>query len=415
MKRLSRQLLITVTIAILATIAGAQTTAFTYQGNLVVGGVPANGNFDFQFILFAVPTGGSSIGLGVGVSNVAVTNGAFTTLVNFGNQFPGAERWLEIRVRPAGQGGFTTLAPRQVITSSPYAVKSLNTELLGGFQASQFVLTTDSRLSDARAPLPNSASYIQNRTTQQAASSFNISGSGAIGGPLNVVDSSTFQKALSIGTTLSVGETASVGGNLTVAGTLTVNSPATATGPINTASHFNIGGNFALGRSRLDLFNTDVTPRGFTFEVLNNPEFLVVKNELGSTLLTVASDGKVGIGDNTPTEATLEVGGSAQISGSLALGQLGGSVGEHLCKGVGETVKACSATGTSSPANSRIDDLEVIVRRQQAEIEKQRVEINELKRIVCSIATAPNTCNNKTNLSLTKATTGVTEIRAPGN
>ena len=34
--------------------AEAQTTAFTYQGNLVVAGVSANGNYDFQFSPFGV-------------------------------------------------------------------------------------------------------------------------------------------------------------------------------------------------------------------------------------------------------------------------------------------------------------------------------------------------------------------------
>ena len=407
-------------IAALGSIAVSQTTAFTYQGNLVVGGVPANGNYDFQFILFSAATGGSAIGLGTGVNNVAVTNGAFSVLVNFGNQFPGSERWLEIRLRPAGQGSFTTLTPRQIIASSPYSVKSINSELLGGVLANQYVLTTDSRLTDARNPLPNSASYIQNRTSPQASSSFNISGNGTVGGSLSVGETSTFNKSLSLGTTLTVGETATIGGSLTVGGTLTVNSPASVTGPVNTASRFNIGGSFALGRSRLDLFNTDVTPRGFTFEVLNNPEFLVVKNELGSTLITVAGDGKVGIGDNLPTEATLEVGGSAQISGTLVLGQLGGSVGEHLCKGVGDTVKACSAAGTNLSTgrvatDARLAELETIVLRQEAEIENQRNEIAELRRLVCSVATTAQTCSAKKEIPLTKDNNRSLRLGEPKN
>src|SRR5688572_24117324 len=170
MKRLIRHSFLTLIVAMLGTVVGAQTTVFSYQGNLSVGGAPANGNYDFQFSLFSGATGGSPVSLSVAVNNVAVTNGTFNVLVNFGNSFPGAERWLEIRVRPAGQGSFTTLTPRQPITSSPYAVKSINSELLGGVLASQYVVTTDPRLADARNPLPNSASYIQNRTTQQATS-----------------------------------------------------------------------------------------------------------------------------------------------------------------------------------------------------------------------------------------------------
>ncbi|HNI61280.1 MAG TPA: hypothetical protein PKW11_15155, partial [Pseudomonadota bacterium] len=37
-------------------------------------------------------------------NNVAVTNGLFTVTLDFGNQFPGADRWLEIGVRTNGGG-----------------------------------------------------------------------------------------------------------------------------------------------------------------------------------------------------------------------------------------------------------------------------------------------------------------------
>jgi hypothetical protein len=362
----------------------AQTTAFTYQGSLTNGGTPANGNYDFQFLLFSVATGGSPLGLGLGFNNVPVTNGTFTVVLNFQSQFAGSSRFLEIRVRPAGQGTHTTLTPRQPILSTPYAINSAQ---LGGTAADQFVITTDSRLSDSRDPLPNSGNYIQNRTTQQAAGNFNIGGNGTIGGVLTVAEASGFQKALTVGTTLSVGETAAVGGNLTVGGTLTVNSPANVTGTINTGSQFNVGGNFALGRSRLDLFNTDVTPRGFTFEVLNNPEFLVVKNELGATLVTVASDGKVGIGDNSPTVATLEVGGAVQISGSLSVGKLGGGSGDHLCRGAAGQIQTCAAPVNTEHGHDREDkllaELRFTIRQQQSEIERQRRELAALKSFVC--------------------------------
>jgi len=49
--------------------------------------------------------------------------------------------------------------------------------------ASQYVVTSDSRLTDARTPTAGSTNYIQN-TTPQAGSNFNISGTGTIGGNL---------------------------------------------------------------------------------------------------------------------------------------------------------------------------------------------------------------------------------------
>lgn len=180
----------------------AQTTGFTFQGSLRNGTVAADGDHDFEFRLFDSLAGGTQIGSTIAVNDVAVSDGVFSVRLNFGSQFPGAVRFLEIRVRPSGQPGFTVLSPRQLINSAPYAVKSLNSETadnaanaaqLGGVAASQYVITTDSRMTDARDPLPGSANYIQNANTQQAASNFNISGNGTVGGTLggNIVRAST--------------------------------------------------------------------------------------------------------------------------------------------------------------------------------------------------------------------------------
>lgn len=58
---------------------------------------------------------------------------------------------------------------------------------LGGVAPDQFVRTNDTRLSNARDPLPGSGNYIQNQNAgPQASSDFNISGSGTLGGTLTV-------------------------------------------------------------------------------------------------------------------------------------------------------------------------------------------------------------------------------------
>jgi hypothetical protein len=169
----------------------AQTTEFTYQGRVVNGSVPPSENYDFEFRLFSVETGGSAIST-VTRSGVVVSNGVFTVKLDFGGQFNGTARWLEIAAKTAGSlSSLTTLSPRQQITSSPYSIRSLTSERsdvatnslqLGGTNASQYVVTTDPRLSDSRNPLPNSASYVQNTTTPQISSNFNISGNGTVGG-----------------------------------------------------------------------------------------------------------------------------------------------------------------------------------------------------------------------------------------
>src|SRR4030095_16649766 len=112
---------------VFASSAFSQTTEFNYQGSLGIGSPPiaATGNYDFEFRLFSVDTGGSAIAA-LQRLNVAVANGTFAVKLDFGAQFPGANRYLEIGVRPAGGGSFQTLLPRQQISNTPYALRSLN-------------------------------------------------------------------------------------------------------------------------------------------------------------------------------------------------------------------------------------------------------------------------------------------------
>jgi len=166
--------------------ARAQGNAFTYQGRLADGAVPADGSYDFEFRLFDAVAGGTQQGPAMAVPGVAVQGGLFTVGLNFGAVFDGGTRFLQIAVRPTGGGAYTTIAPRQPLTSTPYAVRSAtagNALQLGGVLASQYVLTTDPRMSDARNPLPGSANYVQNGTGAQTAS-FNVSGDGTVGGTL---------------------------------------------------------------------------------------------------------------------------------------------------------------------------------------------------------------------------------------
>jgi hypothetical protein len=118
--------------------ASAQGTAFTYQGRLNSGGSPANGNYDIAFSLYAVNAGGGAIAGPVTNSAVVVTNGLFTTTVNFGNVFTGASNWLQIAVSSNGANAFSNLLPRQQSTPVPYAVyaESANaTNLVGTIPA----------------------------------------------------------------------------------------------------------------------------------------------------------------------------------------------------------------------------------------------------------------------------------------
>jgi len=173
----------------------AQTTEFTYQGSLKNSATTANGNFDFEFLLFDALTGGSQVGPTITANTVAVANGTFSVKLDFGSNYPGASRYLEIHVRQTGGGAFTPLTPRQSVSSSPYTVKSLNADTaatatnaskLGGVSANQYVVTSDPRMTDTRPPTAGSANYIQNTSLTQASSNFNISGNGIIGGNVGI-------------------------------------------------------------------------------------------------------------------------------------------------------------------------------------------------------------------------------------
>jgi hypothetical protein len=127
MKNICRFLFVAASLclAIAATPAFAQGTAFTFQGQLVNNGVPANGNFDLQCGLYISPTltVGYQIGSAITVANVPVVNGLFSTVLDFGaNIYNGTNYWVDVAVRPSGSGAFANLNPRQALTPTPYAV-----------------------------------------------------------------------------------------------------------------------------------------------------------------------------------------------------------------------------------------------------------------------------------------------------
>ena len=103
--------------------AFAQGTAFTYQGRLNAGGNLASGSYDLTFTLFNTNTSGVPIAGTITNSATAVSNGLFTTTIDFGaGVFTGSSSWLEIAVRTNGAGGFGTLTPRQEVTPTPNAI-----------------------------------------------------------------------------------------------------------------------------------------------------------------------------------------------------------------------------------------------------------------------------------------------------
>lgn len=176
----------------------AQSTQFSFQGSLRNGNTAANGNFDFEFALFNTVNAGMQLGQTIVISNLEVTDGVFKVSLDFGDAFPGTGRYLEIRVRTAGSGAYTLLSPRQPIESTPYAVKSLNSE----HAVSATNATSATTATNATQLAGQGASFYQNAANLNAG----ILSADRLPNPLYIVGSHDF-----IGT--FYGRNTSVSGN----------------------------------------------------------------------------------------------------------------------------------------------------------------------------------------------------------
>jgi len=158
--------------------AFAQGTAFIYQGKLANNGVSANGSYDLAFTLYSTNTAGAVIAGPVTNSATAVSNGLFSTTIDFGaGVFNGSNYWLDISVSPAGSNTFVDLSPRQAIMPTPYAIYSANAAMATS-AASVSASNISGTVSAAQLPgtvLTNGAGSVN------LAGSFSGNGSGLTG------------------------------------------------------------------------------------------------------------------------------------------------------------------------------------------------------------------------------------------
>ena len=119
----------------------------TYQGLLSEAGQPANGTYDIRFDVYTDQFAGSTVGIGNLFNDQLVSNGLITNTFNVGTDvFNGEDRWMQISVRPGASTGTFTPLPRQRITATPYAIRSLNER----WTPSGSVLRTDPGVSTVR-------------------------------------------------------------------------------------------------------------------------------------------------------------------------------------------------------------------------------------------------------------------------
>src|SRR6266404_1131643 len=123
-------LLIGTIAALLAPVhfCSAESTIFTYQGRLNANGIPANGVYDFRFSIYRTETNGLMIAGPLTNMAVGVTNGLFTTSLDFGHTpFLGDNHWMDCAVRTNGSvNAFTPLTPRIRVAAAPYAIAAAN-------------------------------------------------------------------------------------------------------------------------------------------------------------------------------------------------------------------------------------------------------------------------------------------------
>lgn len=109
-------------------VAQPLTTSFTYQGSLKNGSALASGSYDIRFKLFDALSGGVQVGPTLCKQHIAVNNGTFSVSLDFGMNFAGQQRFLQIEVRPDtgaacpapnDPANFTLLSPRQTIEAAP--------------------------------------------------------------------------------------------------------------------------------------------------------------------------------------------------------------------------------------------------------------------------------------------------------
>jgi len=168
-----------------------------YQGELrsrLTGEPVADGNYDMLFRIYDVESGGAPPWTGThSAANgnpTEVAKGQFSVILGSGpgnvmdvSVFNGAERWLEIRV------GTETLSPRQRITSVVYSLVSENSLLLGGKEASDFVIQAQGLRLETNDTSPNVIGGHGDNAVTAGAVGATIAGGGLTGNTNTVTDS----------------------------------------------------------------------------------------------------------------------------------------------------------------------------------------------------------------------------------
>ncbi|MFZ4575033.1 MAG: hypothetical protein ACOYN0_11585 [Phycisphaerales bacterium] len=333
--------IIAVVIAALgATRAWAQSTSFTYQGELTQASVPANGVFDFEFKLFDALQPTLQIGPTVCRDNVVVNNGRFTTRLDFGPVFTGtaAALFVELSVRTDNgldctvPGGFATLVPRQEITLAPFATfatTSRESLLLNG-QTSGSLL----QRSNHTGALPGAAltgTYASAVSMVNASNAFSgtFTGSGAAITSLNAANISSGVLSIARGGTGRDTSGATTGQVLKFTGTTwapgtdidtdTNTTYSAGAGLLLTGTVFSVSDG---GITSAMVFDNSLTAADIANNAVGSVELvsdpLSLFKVTGGAAVVIATN--VGIGATPLATAKLNVGGDFNVTGAATIG-----------------------------------------------------------------------------------------------
>ncbi len=279
-----------------ATLARAQGTAFTYQGRLNLDGAPVNGPYDFRFSIYTAGAGGSLVAGPLPMDAVDVVRGLFVTRLDFGiGVFTGPARWLEVSVRPAGNGNFKTLDQRLELTSSPYSIRAQVAGVADSIAAGSVVKSLyglhDDIMLTAVAPLkitPNG-------------NTLTLSTAGGGGGVWSVNANNAYYTAGNVGIGLDNPQE-----RLTIAGVPNYNNGLKLTGNL-------------AGGTGMALENTSSGGHKYSFfsagsgNAVGAGGFGVYDDTAAAYRLAIGANGNIGIGSATPA-AKLDV---ASLGGEL--------------------------------------------------------------------------------------------------
>jgi hypothetical protein len=139
---MTRRLLCSALLLALSLPAAAD--SFTYRGELLDEGVPADGRYELQFRLFAQREGGAALAETVEVRDVAVVDGRFATALEL-PALATQHAWLEVAVRGDDDAAFRPLGAREAVSLKAAACPT-GWDLFGNAgtnPATNFLGTTD--------------------------------------------------------------------------------------------------------------------------------------------------------------------------------------------------------------------------------------------------------------------------------